>query len=188
MKLLYIAPFCLGLVSCGEKTAEKISQLGNENIEEMENQYGPEGDLLPEAPNTNVSVTFGDYNNQTFDKVYRYQANVSDSETFIWMTFDNNDSNDQHIAVTLSLRGITKEGEYTLDRQKNGDIYIEMDQKAFRSDAGNAFVKLSSVSGEYMEGTFSVKNASRTQNKSEEKIDIIEAKFKLPLKDMRRKK
>lgn len=178
------------LAACGgedvAQRAEEAGRLGEAAIAEMEAQYGAEGELLQEAPDTDALVKFGGYSDKTFDKVYRYQANVADRATFIWMTFDNDDMDDQHIAVTLTLRGITDEGEYTLDRQRNGDIYIEIDGIAFRTDAGNAVVNLTSTSGDYLEGTFSAENVARNQNRGDEIIEIEQARFKLPLNDMAR--
>lgn len=180
------------LTACGgEDVAQRADEIGRQGeaaIAQMEAQYGAQDNLLVEAPDTDAYVKFGGYSDSAFDKVYRYQANVGDVETFIWMTFDNDDMDDQHIAVTLSLRGINEVGEYTLDRQRNGNIYIEIDEMAFRTDAGNAVVNLTSISGDYLEGTFSATNVARTQSSGEEIIEIEQAQFKLPLNDMRRKR
>jgi hypothetical protein len=167
--------------------AEEMGKRGEQAIQEMEGQYGAGGDdLLPEALNTDVLVNFGGYSDQSFDKVYRYQANVGDGSIFIWMTFDNDDMDDQHIAITLNLQGMGGEGEYTLDRQRNGNIYIEIDGLAFRTDAGNATVTITSASGEYLEGTFSAENVARNQKMGDEILAIKDARFRLPLNDMRR--
>lgn len=187
---LYVIGICIILSACSDSNiterAEEIAKVGEQAIQEIEDQYGMGGDdLLPEASNTNVLVNFSGYSDQSFDKVYRYQANVADSSAFIWMTFDNNDMDDQHIAVTLDL-AISGEGEYILDRQKNGNIYIEIDGLAFRTDARNGTVNITSASGEYFEGTFSAENVARNQNMGDEIINITEARFKLPLNDMRR--
>lgn len=185
-----VAAFLVSACGGGEeldKRMEQVAKQGEQAIQDMEDQYGVEGELLKEAPNTDVLVAFGGYTDQSFDKVYRYQANVGDRAMFIWMTFDNDDSDDQHIAITLDLAGISSEGEYKLDRQRNGNIYIEIDGIAFRSDAGNATVNITSASGEYLEGTFSGQNLARSQNRGDEIISIENARFKLPLNDLRRK-
>jgi hypothetical protein len=174
------------LVGCSaEDTAQRAGEMGDAAIAQMEEQYGSADDLLPEAPNTDVYLKFSGYSDREFDKVYRYQANVTDRDSFIFMTFDNNDMDEQHIAVTITVRGINSEGEYTLDRQRNGDIYIEMDGIAFRTDAGNAVVNLTSTTGDYLEGSFTAQNVGRNQNRGDEVINIEEARFKLPLNDMR---
>lgn len=193
LKLLSLFLAATLVVACGNgdelvKRAEEAAKQGEQALSEMEDHYGGVGgDLLQEAPNTDVQVSLDGYSQQSFDKVYRYQANINESSTFIWMTFDNNDMDDQHIAVTLDLAGISGEGEYVLDRQRNGNIYLEIDGLAFRSDAGNAKVKITSASGEYLEGTFSAEQITRTQNRGSEVISIKDARFKLPLNDMRRK-
>lgn len=190
---LFLIAICLTLNACSDNSitqkAEEIGKAGKRAIETMEEQYGSEtDDLLPEALNTNVLVNFSGYVEQSFEKVYRYQANVADEATFIWMTFDNDDMDDQHIAITIDLAGISDEGQYTLDRQKNGNIYIEIDGLAFRTDAGNGTVNITSASGEYLEGTFSAENVARNRNMGSEVITIKDAKFKLPLNNMRRTK
>lgn len=190
IKLATILVPALLFAACADEDAiqraEELGRQGEEAIAAMEAQYGAEDDQLKEAPDTDVYLKFGGYSDAAFDKVYRYQANVGDRATFIWMTFDSDDMDEQHIAVTLELNGINSEGEYTLDRQKNGNIYIEIDQLAFRSDTGNAVVNLTSTSGDYLEGTFSAFSVDRSQNRGDESIDIKEARFKLPLNDMRR--
>ncbi|GEM_PF-4758161 len=192
-KLFVTLILSFSLFACGDaeqiaQRAEEIGKEGEKAIAEMEAQYGTGDDLLPEAPKTDVQFSFSGYNEQTFDKVYRYQANVGDRASFIWMTFDNNDMDDQHIAVTIDLAAFNGEGEYVLDRQKNGNIYIEIDGLAFRTDAGNSTVNITSASGEYLEGTFSATNVARNQNMGKEIINIENGRFKLPLNDMRRNK
>jgi len=188
--MLFIFGCALVLGACGgDESVERAQELGEQGeaaIADMESAYGAGEELLVEAPDTEVNIEFGGHSNDTFSKVYRYQANVADRSTFIWMTLDNNDMDDQHIAVTVQLNGINEVGEYTLDRQRNGNIYIEMDQIAFRTDAGNATVKLTSTSGDYLEGSFSATNVARNQNRGDEVIEIKDARFKLPLNDMRR--
>lgn len=178
------------LAACGgEDVAERADEIGRQGeaaIGEMEAQFGAQGDLLEEAPNTEAFVQFGGFSDRSFDKVYRYQANINTQEAFIWMSMDGNEMDDENIAITLSLRGISEVGEHTLDRQRNGDIYIELDGLAFRTDAGNAVVNLTSTTGDFFEGTFSATNVARSQNKGPEVIEIEEARFKLPLNDMRR--
>jgi hypothetical protein len=169
----------------------EIAEIGEQvskQIEETENQYGGSGEegMLTEAPDTDVMFSISGYKDQTFEKVYRYQANVGDQATFIWMTFDDNDMDEQHIAVTLDLGGISEEGEYTLDRQKNGNIFIEIDGLAFRTDAGNGTVNVTSASGDYLEGTFTAENVERNQQMGDEVLTAVNGEFKLPLNNMKR--
>lgn len=177
------------LSACGgddvAERAEEIGRQGEAAIAEMEERFGSQVDLLEESPNTEAYVQFAGFSDRAFDKVYRYQANISDREAFIWMSMDANEMDDENIAITLSLRGISEVGEHTLDRQRNGDIYIEIDGVAFRTDAGNAVVNLTSTSGDFLEGSFSATDVSRSQDRGPEVIQIEEARFKLPLNDMR---
>lgn len=186
--------FAFVISSCGEGLDDRMNEIAeigeqvSKQIEETENQYGGSGEegMLTEAPDTDVTFSMSGYTDQTFDKVYRYQANVGDQAMFIWMTFDKNDNDEQHIAVTLDLAGIAEEGEHILDRQKNGNIFIEIDGLAFRTDAGNGTVNITSASGDYLEGTFTAENVERSQKMGEEILTAVNGEFKLPLNNMKR--
>ncbi|MEO0552208.1 MAG: hypothetical protein AAF149_03340 [Bacteroidota bacterium] len=176
------------LCGCGsgqQSAADKIAKLGEEAVAEMEEQSGDD-ELLPPVPNTEVDIYFDGYSEQNFQEVYRYQANITNQSMFVHVVLDNNDYDEQHIALTFDLQ-FNEVGEYVLDRTKNGNIYIEIDGLAFRTGESNAQVKINSISDGYIEGVFSANNVERNQSgEGSELITIKPSTFRLPLKDMRR--
>ncbi len=191
MKLtIYVILFTslVTLYGCGSSTesaADKIAKLGEEAVAEMEEQSSDD-ELLPPVPNTEVDIQFGGYSERSFEQIYRYQANITDRNIFIHMVLDNDDYDEQHIALTFDLQ-FNEVGEYVLDRTKNGNIYIEIDGLAFRTGKENAQVQIKSISDGFIEGVLSVNNAERSQSGAGNELITIESStFKLPLNDMRR--
>ncbi|MEO1098735.1 MAG: hypothetical protein AAFX57_13435 [Bacteroidota bacterium] len=185
---LILSVYLITLCGCGsgqESAADKIAKLGEEAVAEIEEQSGDD-ELLPPVPNTEVDIYFDGYSEQNFQEVYRYQANIANRSMFVHLVLDNNDYDDQHIALTFDLQ-FNEVGEYVLDRSKNGNIYIEIDGLAFRTGENNAEVKINSISDGYIEGVFLANNVERSQSgEGNELITIKPSTFRLPLKDMRR--
>ena len=170
------------LCGCGN-IKEKAAKIADQAKEEQ--QQSSDDDLLPPAPNTEVDIHFAEYSDQDFTNVYRHKANVKDKAMFIWMTLDNDDYDDQHIALTFTLN-FSEVGEYALDINKNGNLFEEIDGLSFRSAEGNAQITINSMADGFIEGTFSAENVARSNAKDgDELISIKPSSFKLPMKDMR---